>query len=90
MAISETGRLLNELYKYNIPVSNVVVNNLYQDEVELCDFCKSRRNMQHRNLAKIKEVFHKGFNKNLIEIPLFREEVREYDKLKEFSKFLIT
>jgi len=89
MAISETGRLLNELNKYNIPVSNVVINNLYQDEKELCDFCKSRRDMQHRNLVKIKDIFENGFGKNLIEIPLFREEVREYDKLKEFSNYLM-
>jgi arsenite-transporting ATPase len=89
MAISETGRLLNELNKYNIPVSNVVVNNLYQDEDDLCDFCISRRKMQHRNLVKIKEVFEEGFEKNLIKIPLFREEIREYDKLKEFSEYLI-
>jgi arsenite-transporting ATPase len=89
MAISETGRLLNELYKYSIPVSNVVVNNLYQDEDDLCDFCLSRRKMQRRNIIKIKEVFEKGFNKNLIEIPLFREEIREYDKLKEFGNYLM-
>jgi arsenite-transporting ATPase len=89
MAISETGRLLNELYKYNIPVSNVVVNNLYRDEDDLCDFCISRRKMQHRNLVKIKEVFEEGFGKKLIEIPLFREEIREYNKLKEFSEHLI-
>lgn len=89
MAISETGRLLNELYKYNIPVSNVVINNLYQNEEELCDFCRSRRKMQHRNLVKIKNIFKEGFGKNLIEIPLFREEIREYDKLKEFSNYLI-
>ena len=89
MAISETGRLLNELYKYNIPVSNVVINNLYQDDDDLCDFCKSRRKMQHRNLIKIKEIIELGFGKNLIRIPLFREEIREYDKLKEFSAHLI-
>jgi hypothetical protein len=45
--------------------------------------------MQHRNLLKIKEVFEEGFGKNLIKIPLFREEIREYDKLKDFSKHLI-
>ena len=89
MAISETGRLLNELYKYNIPVSNVVINNLYQDDDDLCDFCKSRRKMQHRNLLKIKEVIEKGFGKKLIEIPLFREEIREYAKLKEFGEYLL-
>ena len=31
MAITETGRLLNELIKNNIPVSNIVINQLYQD-----------------------------------------------------------
>jgi hypothetical protein len=45
--------------------------------------------MQHRNLEKIKEVFGKGFNKNLIEIPLFREEIREIKKLKEFGEYLL-
>ncbi|MHA2290158.1 MAG: ArsA family ATPase [Promethearchaeota archaeon] len=89
MAISETRRLLNELYKYNIPVSNVVINNLYQENDDLCDFCKSRRKMQNRNLLKIKKVIEEGFGKNLIKIPLFQEEIREYDKLKEFGEYLL-
>ena len=38
MAITETGRLLNELIKYNIPVSTIIINQLYQDPTELCDF----------------------------------------------------
>ncbi len=89
MAILETGRLLNELVKYEIPVSNIVVNQLYQDTTELCDFCKTRREMQQKNLGKIKEIFKNKLNKILIEVPLFKEEVREYEKLKEMGKFLI-
>ena len=89
MAIAETGRLLNELVKYNIPVSNIVVNQLYEDTRELCDFCKSRREMQQRNLLKIEEIFREKLGKILIEIPLFKEEIREYYKLKELGKFLI-
>jgi arsenite-transporting ATPase len=89
MAIQETGRLLNELVKYEIPVSNIVVNQLYQDTTELCDFCKSRRDMQQKNLGKIKEIFENKLKKILIEVPLFKEEIREYDKLKEMGKFLI-
>jgi arsenite-transporting ATPase len=89
MAISETGRLLNELYKYKIPVSNIIINQLYQAEEELCDFCKARRNMQHRNLLNIYKVFKEKLGKQLIEVPLFREEIREYDKLKKFSEYLI-
>ncbi len=89
MAITETGRLLNELIKNNIPTSNIVVNQVYQDESELCDFCRARRKMQQKNLGKIGEIFGKKLNKNLIEIPLFREEIREYDSLKELSRHLI-
>ena len=89
MAIAETGRLLNELLKYNIPNSNIVINQLYQDREELCDFCKSRREMQQRNLKKIKEVFGDKLSKILIEIPLFKTEIRGYEKLKDLSQFLI-
>ncbi|MBD3341052.1 MAG: AAA family ATPase [Candidatus Lokiarchaeota archaeon] len=89
MAIAETGRLLNELVKYNIPVSNIVVNQLYQDTKELCDFCKSRREMQQKNLQKIREIFGEKLHKILIEVPLFKEEIREYEKLKEMGEFLI-
>ncbi|MFW9970894.1 MAG: ArsA family ATPase [Candidatus Odinarchaeota archaeon] len=89
MAILETGRLLNELVKYEIPVSNIIVNQLYQDTKELCDFCKSRREMQQKNLIKIRNIFRDKLNKNLIEVPLFKEEVREYKKLKEMGEYLI-
>ena len=89
MAILETGRLLNELIKYEIPVSNIIVNQLYQHTNELCDFCKNRREMQQRNLNKIREVFRDKLNKILIEVPLFKEEVREYGRLKEMGEYLI-
>jgi arsenite-transporting ATPase len=89
MAITETGRLLNELGRYNIPVSTIVVNQLYLDEVDLCEFCKARRLMQQRNLTKIRKIFNEEFQKDILEIPLFKEEVREYNKLKEYSTFLI-
>ena len=89
MAIAETGRLLNELLKYNIPNTNIVVNQLHQNIAELCDFCKARREMQQRNLNKIREIFGNKLIKNLIEIPLFKTEIRGYDKLKEISEFLI-
>jgi len=88
MAITETGRLLNELVKNNIPVSNIIINQLYQDTTELCEFCKARRHMQQKNLVKIKELFGSRLNKNLNNVPLFKEEIRGYDKLKELGKFL--
>lgn len=90
MAITETGRLINELVRYNIPISNIVVNQLYMDEQELCDFCIARRSMQQRNLKRIMEIFKHNLNKNVVKIPLFREEVREEAKLREFSKYLLS
>ena len=89
MAITETGRLLNALLKYNIPVSNIVINQLYQDKYDLCDFCKARREMQQKNLVKIRDIFGKKLGKNLIEVPLFKGEIREYQKLKEMGDYLI-
>lgn len=89
MAITETGRLLNELIKNNIPVSNIVVNQLYQDPSDLCNFCRARREMQQRNLIKIRELFNEKLGKNLIEIPLFKEEIRKSSKLKDLGKYLI-
>ena len=89
MAIAETGRLLNELMKYNIPVSNIVINQLYSNTEELCDFCKARREMQQKNLLKIRDIFGEKLGKILIEVPLFKEEIREYPKLKEMGENLI-
>ncbi|MEJ2250400.1 MAG: ArsA family ATPase [Candidatus Lokiarchaeota archaeon] len=89
MAITETSRLLNQLIKYHIPISNIVVNQLYPQEEDLCDFCASRRRMQQRNLKKIREIFEDNFGKNIIEVPLFKEEIRKYEKLKEMGEYLI-
>jgi arsenite-transporting ATPase len=88
MAISETGRLLNQLIKYNIPASNIIVNQLLKESMDLCDFCQSRRKMQQRNLNKIINIFQEELEKNIITIPLFKEEVRGTEKLQEFGKEL--
>ncbi len=88
MAILETERLLTELVKYNIPNSNIIINQLYESTSELCEFCKARRRMQQKNLKRINELFLKKWHKNLIEVPLFKDEVREYLKLKNLSTYL--
>jgi arsenite-transporting ATPase len=90
MAITETGRLLNELMKYNIPNSYIIINQFYKDNLELCDFCKSRREMQKRNLQKIIKIFKDGLGKKIIIAPLFKDEIREIEMLKDFNKHLIS
>jgi arsenite-transporting ATPase len=81
--------ILNSRDDLTNPVKNSFVIVIYQDTTELCDFCKARRTMQQKNLSKIREIFKEKLNKNLIEIPLFKEEIREYGKLKEMGDFLI-
>jgi arsenite-transporting ATPase len=89
MALLETERLIIELENYHIPNSNIIINQLYEDNIELCEFCKSRRRMQQKNLINIKEHFIKKWNKLLIEIPLFPDEIREYIALHRLSNYLL-
>jgi arsenite-transporting ATPase len=89
MAVAETGRLINELVKYNIPNYNIVVNQLFPNNAELCDFCRSRKQMQEKHLKRIKEIFGEKMGKNIIPVPLFKDEVRKYPQLKDFSEFLL-
>jgi arsenite-transporting ATPase len=89
MAIAETGRLLNELIRYKIPNSFIIVNQCYEDESELCAFCKSRRDMQKKNLQKITKIFKDKLGKEIIIAPLYKDEIRKIENLKEFGKHLI-
>jgi arsenite-transporting ATPase len=89
MAIAETSRLLNELIRYNIPNSFIIVNQFYEEESELCAFCRSRREMQKRNLHKINEIFKEKLGKEIIIAPLYKDEIRKIETLKEFSWHLI-
>ena len=37
----------------------------------------------------IKKVLEEQMGKNIIEVPLFSEEVRKYDRLKQFGHYMI-
>jgi arsenite-transporting ATPase len=89
MAIAETGRLLNELIRYKIPNSFIIVNQCYEEVSELCAFCKSRREMQKRNLQKIIKIYKDNLGKEIIIAPLYKDEIRKIGSLKEFGKHLI-
>lgn len=85
MAIYETERLLSSLYKYEIPASNIIINQLFPENVD-CSFCQSRRQMQVRNLEEIKYIYEDDFN--LIEVQLFGTEIRGYEQLKKLGSVL--
>jgi arsenite-transporting ATPase len=86
MAVYETERLIQSLYEYEIPISNIIIN-MITPETENCRFCHSRHNMHLRNLNEIRQIYSNDFN--LIEIPLSSVEVRGIDALHEFGKLLM-
>ncbi len=85
MAILETERLLRALYEYEIPVHNIIINQIIPPNSE-CEFCNSRRKMQLKNLEEIKKLYDEF---NIIEMLLRPTEIRGIDLLREFGKDLL-
>ncbi len=85
MSVFETDRLLAALNEYMIPVNHIVINMVYPENPS-CPFCTARYNMQQKNLKDILELYE-GYD--IIQVPLFPEEVRGLEKLLELAKILM-
>ncbi|MFW9799069.1 MAG: ArsA family ATPase [Candidatus Thorarchaeota archaeon] len=85
MAVFETQRLLGSLNAWNIPVETVIVNQLVPESPD-CVFCSTRRKMQQTNLVDINELYS---DLDLIEVPLFDNEIRGIEGLEKLGKVLI-
>ncbi|MFX0108268.1 MAG: ArsA family ATPase [Candidatus Hodarchaeota archaeon] len=85
MAVFETQRLLGSLNAWNIPVSNIIVNQLVPENPQ-CVFCSKRRDMQQSNLVDIKDLYS---DLSLTEVPLFESEIRGLDGLTRLGNILI-
>ena len=83
MAISETGRLLSDLSKSEIIARQIIVNNVMVSEG--CDFCKRRKAGQLPYLQEISETFS---NLNMVEVPMFAEEIKGIEALNQLKMFL--
>ncbi|MHA1594462.1 MAG: ArsA family ATPase [Candidatus Baldrarchaeia archaeon] len=84
MAIYETERLLRSLYEYEIPVTHVIVNMIHP-KVPDCSFCRSRYEMQRRNLEKIVKYYD---DFSIVYLPLFPNEVRGLEQLRKVARYL--
>ncbi len=88
MSVVESKRLLARLEEFKIPVSTVVVNRVMEDfadvaggdpadfvspDIEHCEFCKRRWQVQQGALTRSQELFRGHDVKRL---PLFADEVR--------------
>ena len=83
LSINETERLLFTLKNHGIPLKSIIVNRIIRGEG--CVFCSSKRREQQGHIKEIEEKFE-GYN--LFRIPLFPEEVRGINDLKEFASTL--
>lgn len=88
MSVVESKRLIARLEEFEIPVSTVVVNRVMEDfadvaggdpedfvspDVENCEFCKRRWQVQQGALTRSQEVFR---GHDVKRVPLFADEVR--------------
>jgi arsenite/tail-anchored protein-transporting ATPase len=84
MAVFETQRLLGSLAAWDIPANNIIVNQIVPRRPE-CTFCNHRREMQQRNLADIRDLFH---DMDITQLPLFQEEIRGIEDLRKIGNIL--
>lgn len=85
MSIYETERLISSLLDFEIPSTNIIINQLYPEHID-CEFCIMRRKMQQTHVTEIKDLYGDEFT--LTEVSLFNEEVRKLGKLRKFGEIL--
>ncbi|MCL7417273.1 MAG: arsenical pump-driving ATPase GET3 [Halalkalicoccus sp.] len=88
MSVVESKRLLARLDEFEIPVSTVIVNRVMEDfadvaggnpddfvspDIEHCEFCKRRWQVQQGALTRSQELFR---GHDVKRVPLFADEVR--------------
>ena len=87
LSVYETERLVEILFKENIEIRNVVVNQVIMcEDPNNCKMCRSRVKMQKKYLEKIEEMFE---DFHIIKVPLQKNEIRGTKNIEEFSNFLI-
>ncbi len=85
MAIYEARRALRTLNHYEIPVDMVIVNKVMPKRAEECEFCRTRREMEEKRLELVEKYFG---DKEIVQVPMFAEEVRGLDKIREVAEVL--
>jgi arsenite-transporting ATPase len=78
LSINETERLMVFLKNHGIPVKSIIVNRVIKEGG--CIFCLSKRREQQWHIREIGQRFKEY---NLLKIPLFPQEIRGIDDLKE-------
>jgi arsenite-transporting ATPase len=85
MAVAESERLVAALKKFRIPIRNLIVNHVVEQNV-LCPFCQERRNEQAASMEKIERVFT---DLHILKIPQLPCEVCGLEPLRQFARLIV-
>lgn len=92
LSVFETERLVQEVDKFGISVTNIVVNQVIQDD-DIADKAKgehlyrARMAMQTKYLEQVAELYGEDFH--ITCMPLLSNEVRGREALEQFSKSIL-
>eukprot|EP00891_Asterochloris_glomerata_P009980 jgi/Astpho2/9980/Aster-06791 len=88
LSLYETERLVQELAKFEIDSSNIVINQvIFPEEIGSSRLLRARVRMQQKYLEQYYDLYE---DFHIVKLPLLEEEVRGTEAIKEFSNFLLT
>eukprot|EP01025_Chloroclados_australasicus_P030286 TRINITY_DN3039_c0_g1_i5.p1 TRINITY_DN3039_c0_g1~~TRINITY_DN3039_c0_g1_i5.p1 ORF type:complete len:281 (+),score=54.42 TRINITY_DN3039_c0_g1_i5:88-843(+) len=87
LSLYETERLVQELYRFEMDVRNIIINQILYDDGGNSKLLKARIAMQQKYLLQFHELYDEDFH--LIKLPLLEQEVRGTEAVKSFSKNLV-
>jgi arsenite-transporting ATPase len=94
MSVVESQRLVSRLAEFEVPVSTLVVNRVMQDladvtgvetewfvapDLEHCEFCQRRWDVQRNALSRAQDLFR---GREVKRVPLFADEVQGEEMLR--------
>ncbi|MFC1994253.1 ArsA family ATPase [Chloroflexota bacterium] len=83
LAVNQLERVFAELDRYELKPRQLIVNNLVRSDGSA--FMDSRAKEQSSYLKLIKEI---GSRLTIVEVPMFAEEIRGFDRLSKFQRYL--
>ena len=82
MAVAESERLVAALRKFRIPVQNLIVNHVVEQN-PACPFCQERCDEQASSMERIERAFA---DLHILRIHQLPREVRGLESLKQFAR----